>query len=331
MIRLALPSEGELHDTSMSFLGASGLSVHRPNSRRYTATIPALPGTTVLFQRSQDVTTKVEEGSADLGICGMDRYLEYRQEEGGAILVMEDLGFGGCELVVQVPDAWVDVTTMDDLADVALAFRQQGRQLRVVTKYFRLVQRFLLEHGINYFTLITAAGALEAAPAAGYGDIIVDITATGTTMRENRLKTLEDGVVLSSQACLVGNKKAFANPDVLKTTRAMLEMMEGHLQARAFCRLTANVRADSPEEVARIILSRRDLSGLQGPTVSRVYSASEESWYSVSLVVARDRLLEEVEHLRRAGANDISSSQVSYLFRKSCKAYEGLLTLLGKG
>lgn len=330
MIRLALPSDGELHETSLTFLASAGLSVHRPSARRYTGTIPALPGTTVLFQRSQDITGKVEEGSADLGICGLDRYLEYHREEGGALLVLEDLGYGGCDLVVAVPDSWVDVSTMDDLADVALEFRQRGAQLRIVTKYFRLVQRFFLAHGINYFSLISSTGALEAAPAAGYGDIIVDISATGTTLRENRLKTLDDGVVLSSQACLVGNRRRLADPEVLDKTRSMLEMMEGYLRARSFCRLTANVRADSPDEVAGIILSRPELSGLQGPTVSQVYSASHETWYSVSLVVARDKLLEEVEHLRNAGATDIFVSQVNYLFQKRCRAYERLLSLLGK-
>ncbi len=330
MIRLALPSDGELHDTSLTFLAAAGLSVHRPSARRYTGAIPSLPGTAVIFQRSQDITTKVEEGSADLGICGLDRYLEYRQEEGGALLVLEDLGFGGCDLVVAVPDSWVDVSTMDDLADVSLEFRQRGAQLRVVTKYFRLVQRFFLAHGINYFSLISSTGALEAAPAAGYGDIIVDITATGVTLRENRLKTLDDGIVLSSQACLIGNRRRLSEPESLDSTRSMLEIMEGYLRARSFCRLTANVRAESPEEVARIILSRRELSGLQGPTVSRVYTPSGESWYSVSLVVARSKLMEEVEHLRRAGATDIFASQVSYLFQKSCQAYERLLSLLGK-
>ena len=117
-----------------------------------------------MFQRTADVTTKVEEGSADIGITGLDRFLESRREAGNGIVLVEDLSFGRCELVLAVPSAWLDVTSLSDLADVALEFRQRGRHLRIATKYPRLVQRFLLENGINYFTLVMASGTIELHP-----------------------------------------------------------------------------------------------------------------------------------------------------------------------
>ena len=204
-LRLVIPSDGELYEPTLSYLGSCGMSVRRPNARQYTATITSLPGVEVLFQRSADVTTKVEEGSAELGITGLDRYLEYRTDERQVVSLIDDLGYGRCDFVLAVPDAWLDVSSIDDLADLALEFRQQGKQLRIATKYPKLLREYLFRRGINYFTLVAVSGALEAAPVAGYADLIADLTASGTTLRENRLKTLEGGTILSSQSCLIGN------------------------------------------------------------------------------------------------------------------------------
>ena len=152
-LRLAISSDGALFEPTQSFLRSCGIGVSRSNPRRYIADIPALPGVTVMFQRGADITPKVEEGSADLGIVGLDRYLEMRSEGGESGVVIDDLDFGRCHLVLGVPDSWVDVVSLADLADLSMEFRQQGRDLRIVTKYPRLVERFLLRSGINLFSL----------------------------------------------------------------------------------------------------------------------------------------------------------------------------------
>ena len=325
-----MPSDGGLYEPSLEFLRSCGIPVepaqHRGAIRR---AYPPLPGATVLFQRTADITEKVEEGSAELGITGLDRFFEYRGEGSPVIPIIEDLGFGQCELVLAVPDSWLDVVSMDDLADLALEFRQEGRQLRIATKYPRLVRGFLYHRGINYFSLVQASGTLEAAPAAGYADLIADLTASGATMRENRLKALEDGTILVSQACLIGNRKLLRSvPWGLDLVRPMLEIMEGHLRAGSFYRLTANVRGLSPETVGTNILTRPDLAGLLGPTVSRVYNPEGEDWYAVSLLVPREKLLDAVKHLRQAGGVDISASPVSYLFQHHCGPYQKLVESL---
>ena len=328
-LRLALPSDGDLYEPSLAFLRACGIPVDRPSIRRYTARIPVLPGATVLFQRTADITQKVEEGSAELGITGLDRFQEYRRDGSPVIPIIDYLGFGHCELVLAVPDSWLDVVSMDDLADLAIEFRQEGKQLRIATKYPRLLGRHLYSKGINYFSLVPTSGTLEAAPTAGYADLIADLTASGVTLRENRLKTVEGGTILVSEACLIGNRELLgAAPRGLELARSMLEIMEGHLRAGSFYRLTANVRGSSPQMVSASILSRPDLAGLQGPTVSRVYNLEEEDWYAVSLVVPREKLLDAVDHLRQAGGIDISASQVSYLFKDRCSAYQRLLESL---
>src|SRR5918992_346617 len=326
VLRLVVPSDGDLHEPTLDFMRACGLSVRRPSARRYTPYIPALPGVEVLFQRTADITQKVEEGSAELGITGLDRFLEYRTNEQQVVALIDDLGYGRCDFVLAVPDAWLDVTSVDDLADLALEFHEKGKQLRIATKYPRLLRRHFFDRGINYFTLVAASGTLEAAPAAGYADLIADLTATGTTLRENRLKTLEGGTILSSQACVIGNPhRLAASREALGLARRLRELMEAHLQAEPYYRLTANVKGASPEEVSATILARPQVAGLRGPTVARVYNVQEEDWYSVSLIIKKDQLMEAVDHLRDCGGVDIVASQVTYLFKDRSLAYHHLL------
>tara|TARA_B100001123_G_scaffold104325_2_gene120951 strand:- start:992 stop:2017 length:1026 start_codon:yes stop_codon:yes gene_type:complete len=328
-LRIVLPSDGELYDSTLSFMRACGMPASRPNARRYTGSVPSIPGVEVLFQRSGDVTQKVEEGSAELGVTGLDRVLEYRNDESRAAVLIEDLRFGRCEFVMAVPNSWMDVTSLSDLADLALEFRQEGKQLRIATKYPRLLRSYLFERGINYFTLVPASGAMEAAPAAGYADLIADLTASGVTLRENQLKTLDEGTILASQACLIANPELLsASKKALGLARSIVELMEGHLRAEPFYRVTANVRGTSPEEVSSTVLARPDLAGLRGPTVARVYNVEEQDWFNVSLLVQKDQLLEAVDHLRDCGAVDVAASQLSYLFDGHSEAYK---TLFGEG
>ncbi len=331
-MRIALPSDGELYDSTIAFMRACGLTVSRPNSRRYTGTVPAIPGVEVLFQRTADVTQKVEEGSAELGVTGLDRVLEYRNDEARASVLIEDLEYGRCEFVMAVPDSWMDVTSLSDLADLALEFRQEGKQLRIATKYPRLLRGYLYERGINYFTLVPASGAMEAAPSAGYADLIADLTATGVTLRENQLKQLDEGTILASQACLIANPVLLSvSSEALALARPIVELMEGHLRAEPYYRLTANVRAASAEEVSSTVLARPDLAGLRGPTVARVYNIEEQDWFNVSLLIKKDQLLEAVDHLRDCGAIDVAASQLSYLFDGHSEAYENLFGRNAKG
>jgi len=219
----------------------------------------------------------------------------------------------------------MDVTSLSDLADLALEFRQDGKQLRIATKYPRLLRGYLFERGINYFTLVPASGAMEAAPAAGYADLIADLTATGVTLRENQLKQLDEGTILTSQACLIANPlRLSASTSVLALARSIVELMEGHLRAEPYYRVTANVRASSPEDVSSTVLARPELAGLRGPTVARVYNVEEQDWFNVSLLIKKDHLLEAVDHLRDCGAIDVAASQLSYLFDGHSEAYQTL-------
>ncbi|MFN3546601.1 MAG: ATP phosphoribosyltransferase, partial [Mesorhizobium sp.] len=143
------------------------------------------------------------------GVTGEDLVRETLADWDARVEIAARLGFGHADVVVAVPDIWLDVSTMADLDDVAADFRQRhGRRLRIATKYWRLTQQFFSQmHGIQVYRIVESLGATEGAPAAGSADVIVDITTTGSTLRANHLRILDDGVILKSQACLVSAKR----------------------------------------------------------------------------------------------------------------------------
>ena len=325
MLRFAVPSSGSLHEPALDFLKACGIGVSRPNPRKYTAEIPSLPGVVVHFQRQADIPLQVEEGMADVGIVGLDGFLERRREGGDGEIIIERLGFAQSELAIQVPDSWVDVTSMADLADLAIEFRQQGTHLQVATKYPRLTERFLLANGVNFVTLIPSSGALEISPAMGSADIITDISSTGTTMRANRLKTIQGGTVVRSEACLIGNRRRIAEDrEKLAPATALVERIEAYRNSRNFYSVTANVRGENEESVAREVLEHADISGLRGPTIAKVHTVDDTAWYAVTVIVEKGRLLDAVNRLREIGGVSVTVTQPSYMFHSKSEAAERL-------
>lgn len=331
-LRVALPSKG-MEDDTVGFLAACGLPVRRSNPRQYRASIGTLPNVEVTFQRAGDIYAKVYEGSVDLGVTGYDVVAEYQREDDRVFVVIRELGYSQCELVLGVPETWVDVLNVHDLAEIAADWHAQARELRVATKYPNLTRQFFYDHGINYFTLVASEGALEAAPALGYAELIADITSSGVTLRENRLKTVGGGRILSSEACLIANRLELAkSPAKLELTRRMLEAMEAYQRSREFVSVTANVQGDSFESVAQHVTAHTDAAGLQGPTIAKVFPKpphDDQDWFAVTVIVARQRLQDAVDALRRAGASDMTAVELAYIFEHKAWSYEALVRALG--
>ncbi|HYO89210.1 MAG TPA: ATP phosphoribosyltransferase [Candidatus Limnocylindrales bacterium] len=327
-VMLALPSKGAIAEPTLSFLQDCGLRVDKPNPRQYTGSIPALPGVDVLFQRVIDVAYKVAEGTAQLGVTGVDVVAEYGS--GDLVVVHPDLRFGHCRLLVAVPEAWIDVDSIIDLAEVALDFREyRGRNLRVATTYPRNTRQYLHANGIHHFTIVQAEGAIEAAPTIGHADVIIDLVQTGTTLRENHLKPLQDGIIVESQACLVGHRPSLlGNPEVRDAARRMLEHIDAALEGKNYMQVTVNMRGTDPQEVARRIADNPLTRGLQGPTVAPIYGA-DAGWHTVTIIVASIRLLQAVEYLRSIGGVQASVTPVRYLFLERSPSDEALSRRLG--
>ena len=210
-ITLAIPSKGRLKEQALEVLARSGLTVSLPeDDRKYRARIEGRDDIEVAFLSASEIAGEIGQGSVDLGITGEDLLRETLADWETRAEIVARLGFGHADVVVAVPEVWLDVDTMTDLDDVAADFRQRhGRRLRIATKYWRLTQQFFSQkHGIQVYRIVESLGATEGAPAAGSADVIVDITTTGSTLRANHLKILNDGVILRSQACLVASRKS---------------------------------------------------------------------------------------------------------------------------
>ena len=332
VLKLAIPREEKLYGPTVDLLSSCGIPVEWQSDRRYTAHMPTLPGVEVVTTRGDATYQAVEKGGVDLGILGMDQFLEVQQEGGDSLIVVEDLGFGGCELWVAVPESWSNVTCLADLATLAREFREQhGRDLRIATKYPNMVETFLQQKGVSPVSLVHASGTLETFPALGLSDLIADIVSSGTTLRENSLRRLEDGWIQGFQACLIGNRSTLkASEGKLVKTRAVLERVEAYLRAQNSYTVIANVPGESPEAVAGYVMQHKELAGLRGPTVAPVYSHSPDGapWFAVTLVVQRSHLLEAVDHLREIGGDDFIVDEAPYIFRAECESYLALLQAL---
>ncbi len=328
-IRLGLPSKGIMQKGTIEFLSACGLKVYRPNPRQYAATVPALPGVTVLFQRPGDIVVGVRQGSVDFGIAGLDMVAEKGSVNGRQpIITLHDaLGFAPCTLNLAVPETEA-ARTMADVAAWANELEDNGRPLRIATKFPHTTSQFLDKHGVTNYKLINAEGTLEIAPAIGYADMIADLVSSGTTLRDNHLRPLDDGEILSSQAALIANREALqTRPDVLAVARQLLEYIEAHLRAEGSHLVIANMRGRSAVDIVKAMAGRPAISGLQGPTVAPVIPppGSKQQWFSVSIVVQKENLMPAIAELRAIGGSGVIVSPITYIFEEEPERYEAML------
>ncbi|KQY48761.1 MULTISPECIES: ATP phosphoribosyltransferase [Rhizobium/Agrobacterium group] len=210
-ITIALPSKGRMKDDASAIFEKAGLKIVAVgNERSYRGRVEGLDDVEIAFLSASEISREIGAGSIDFGVTGEDLIREGLSEADARVEFCARLGFGHADVVVAVPEIWLDVDTMADLGDVAADFRaRHGRRLAIATKYWRLTQQFFSsQHGIQLYRIVESLGATEGAPASGSADIIVDITSTGSTLKANHLKILSDGIMLRSQACLVRARKA---------------------------------------------------------------------------------------------------------------------------
>ncbi|MVA55185.1 ATP phosphoribosyltransferase [Agrobacterium vitis] len=208
-ITIGLPSKGRMKEDASAIFARAGLAITAVgNDRSYRGRVEG-EDIEIAYLSASEISREIGNGTVDFGVTGEDLIREGLAEADKRVEIAARLGFGHADVVVAVPDIWLDVDSMADLGDVAQEFRaRHGRRLAIATKYWRLTQQFFSrQHGIQLYRIVESLGATEGAPAAGQADIIVDITSTGSTLKANHLKVLGDGVILRSQACLVRARK----------------------------------------------------------------------------------------------------------------------------
>ena len=210
----AIPSKGRLMEQAAELLESAGLAVARTGTERgYRGQLHGIDNVDVAFISAAEIAQNLRDGKIDFGITGADLLWEKSAPAENLVSVLAPLDFGFANVVVAVPECWLDVASMADLDDVSESFYlRHGRRLRIATKYLNLTRRFFAEKGVTGYRIVESLGATEGAPAAGIAEVVVDITTTGSTLVANCLKVLDDGVILHSRAVLAATPAGLADP-----------------------------------------------------------------------------------------------------------------------
>lgn len=209
-IKLAIPSKGRLMEDTVAWFAKRGLHLRRTGSDRgYAATIEGIDGVSLVLLSAGEIPRELAAGRIHFGVTGIDLVREKLPLWTQQVDEICRLGFGHADLILAVPQFWVDVEKLDDLDGAAAAFRKtHGFRLRIATKYHRLVREFLTLNGVADYALVDSQGATEGVVKNETAEAIADITSSGATLRANQLKTLTDGLILQSQATLWQSRTA---------------------------------------------------------------------------------------------------------------------------
>jgi ATP phosphoribosyltransferase len=318
---IAMPAKGRLQENAQAFFARAGLELVKPRGARdYRGAIANLPGVEVAYLSAAEIAQLLAQGGVHLGITGEDLLREMIPDTDAKVVLVDALGFGHANVVVAVPQAWIDVHGMADLDDVATAFRlKHDRKMRVATKYVNLTRGFFSAQGITDYRIVESAGATEGAPAAGTAELIVDITTTGTTLAANALKVIEDGLILRSQANLVAARAAKWGAAERETARLVLDRIAAQARARAFREVrTRFARCD--EALLALAKARFGVeTPFGGPTSSGM----------LTLHCPPANVHGLASLLREHGAENVAVSDLGYVFARENPLFAKLAAGLG--
>ena len=208
-INIGIPSKGRLRkDVLKIFIKKKLKLISERGERDLIGSIKDKSNFRILYLHAREIVERLGDGSLDIGFSGFDLLKESEVNVQKKINVIQKLNFGNANLVIAIPDPWIDVQTVADLEEIAFEFRDKKKsRLRVATKYPNLTREFLFSKGVTQFKLVESLGATESYPFTGSAEIITDISSTGETLRANNLRILQDGEILKSQACIFTSKK----------------------------------------------------------------------------------------------------------------------------
>ncbi|RXE55997.1 ATP phosphoribosyltransferase [Methanoculleus taiwanensis] len=284
-IRLAMPNKGRIAQPINELIEKSGLHMLDGGERRLI-TRTHDPHVEILFARPIDIPEYVANGVADIGITGKDMVMERNAD----VAELLDLQMGRATLVVAVPEE----SAVGSVGDLAGA--------RVATEFPGITKSFFEQHGIKV-SIVTVGGACEATPHLGIADAIVDLSSSGTTLKTNHLRVIDE--ILASSTILIANKNSMQ--EKREKIDELVLALESVIRAKGQCYLMMNVHRSAVEDVKNV------LPGLGGPTVMDV--ASSDNVVAVHAVVREERVYQLINQLKRAGAKDILVMPIDRMIR----------------
>jgi ATP phosphoribosyltransferase len=313
---IAVPAKGRLQANAEGFFMRAGLPLIKPRGARdYRGAVTGLDDVEVAYLSASEITTQLAAGAVHLGVTGEDLVREMIPDVDKRVVLIEGLGFGFANVVVAVPQAWIDVRTMADVDDVATAFRHHhDRKMRVATKYINLTRDFFSSHGVIDYRIVESSGATEGAPAAGTAEMIVDITTSGATLAANGLKVVEDGTILRSQANLVAARNAAWGKGERDLARVILDRVAAQARARAF----REVRARFAAGTDMLVENARRKFAVEAP-----FGGPSSSGMLI-LHCPPDQVYALTSYLRENGAEAVAVADLDYVFSRDNPLYAKL-------
>ncbi|MFN4100905.1 MAG: ATP phosphoribosyltransferase [Pararhodobacter sp.] len=226
-VKIGVPSKGRLMEKTFEWFAERGIILKRTGAEReYSGAVEGVEGVSLVLLSASEIPRELAAGRIHLGVTGSDLVRETLGDWAAVVEEIAPMGFGHADLIIAVPECWVDVETLDDLDAASAAFRaDHGFRLRIATKYHRLVRDYLRAHGVADYQLVDSQGATEGTIRNGTAEAVADITSTGETLRANHLKILEAEPVLRSQATLFASRGAVCDADEAAALAALRELL----------------------------------------------------------------------------------------------------------
>lgn len=312
MLTLGLPSKGRLKEATERYFKEIGLPIITAGGGRdYSGVLGNIDGVQINFLQASEIAIRLGDGSLDLGITGYDLLAE------GNILpdtyILKKFDYGHANLVFAVPESWIDVQSLSDLDDVMYFFRQKhNMRFRIATKYINLTTKFLRAHRITNYRIIESQGATEGTPAAGVAEAVVDITSTGSTLRDNHLKIIPEGTILESQAVLGVTLRRQLSKDALETLRRILDFINAYDTAKNSSFIHGAFSPGMKEDILNCMISYK----------SQDIQISDSGF---SALIDNQKLYRFCEALRATGVHLIAVNECQHIFQAENEVYESFL------
>ena len=208
-MKLAIPSKGRLKKEVLSWFNHKGVKIlTSEDNRSYSASVIGFSDIQLFFLPPIEIPMLLSKGSIDIGVTGQDLVEEKIPNWDKYLIELIELGIGHANLVIAVPEFWVDVNNLEDLDDVSKIFREKmGFRLRIATKYQNLARKYLKDFGLADYILIDSQGATEGLIENEAAEVVIDISSTGQTFKSNNLKVLQIDPIIKSQVAIFSSLK----------------------------------------------------------------------------------------------------------------------------
>ena len=224
LIKIGIPSKGRLRKDVLNIFKKNKLKLISKSDRNLFGSVKGKKNIQIIYLHAREIIERLADKSKslDMGFSGLDLLKESEINIQKNIKVFKSYPYGKATLVVAIPEDFIDIFSMADLEEVAFEFKdKKKKRLRVATKYPNLTREFFYNKGVTQFSIVKSMGSTEVAPFTSGSEIITDITSTGSTLKANNLRIINDGYILKSELCMMVGKSSLKNKELQKLAKLL--------------------------------------------------------------------------------------------------------------